>query len=115
MSSFCAFGMCVNYQFFVVFQISKFNNCFKSQIIRLYILSSAKRPRAEAKQWRWQQLGGYQFYDDTPLQLCISNPKLIKKLGHTSVYDLDIGKQSFKFQFEFGNVYAVFLRYVLHC
>nr|CAB3225094.1 bromodomain adjacent to zinc finger domain protein 1A [Phallusia mammillata] len=60
-----------------------------SEVLRIYLLSSATRPRSEDRLWRYQHRGGYSSCDDTPLRLCFDRPELVEKLATTSIFDLE--------------------------
>ncbi|CAK8695056.1 unnamed protein product [Clavelina lepadiformis] len=59
-----------------------------TEILRLYILTSASRARGEDRVWRYQQRGGYSIMDDTPLGLCMEHPNIVHKLATNSVFSL---------------------------
>jgi len=59
-----------------------------TEILRLYLLSSARRPRRDVRLWRFQQNGNFSLFDDAAINLCLKNSNLLVKLGNTSIYDL---------------------------
>nr|XP_039249380.1 bromodomain adjacent to zinc finger domain protein 1A-like isoform X1 [Styela clava] len=58
-----------------------------SEILRLYLLTTAARPPSDSRLWRFQQRGGYCVADDTALRFCLNRPELVEKLSNTSIFN----------------------------
>ncbi|XP_050735589.1 bromodomain adjacent to zinc finger domain protein 1A-like isoform X2 [Eriocheir sinensis] len=61
-----------------------------TEVLRLHLLASGATTGANAR-WRHFNRGGYKHRDDPGLHFKLEEPALLKKLAHTTVFDLPIG------------------------
>ncbi|XP_014255496.1 bromodomain adjacent to zinc finger domain protein 1A isoform X2 [Cimex lectularius] len=70
------------------------NTSTLSEVLRLHLLTSGSKPqKSKTAKWRYQSRGGYMNNDDPGVILKLTEPMIIKKLGDTSVGDLNISEK----------------------